>query len=184
MEIGVGLDGTLGLSFEQEADLSREAARLGYTNAWTPEGGAYDSFQVCLHRWAASRDVLPEGLTTGISVSPVALRTPISLAMSGGTVSALTGGRFILGIGSGGLHRSTGRRPYGLPSVSALGVMRDYVTAVRSLVAGETVNYQGALFQLNDVRLGINPPSKTPVYLGALGRRCFSWPARRPTGQR
>ena len=54
MEIGVGLDGTLGLTFEQEAELSREAARLGYESVWTPEGPGYDAFQICLNRWAAS----------------------------------------------------------------------------------------------------------------------------------
>ena len=85
MQTGVGLDGTLGLSFDDEASVSMEAARLGYTSIWTPEGTGYDSFHVCAHRWTATRQVVPEGLTTGISVSPVALRTPMSLAMSAGT---------------------------------------------------------------------------------------------------
>ena len=38
MEIGVGLDPTLRLNWEQQRDVSREAARLGYTSIWTPEG--------------------------------------------------------------------------------------------------------------------------------------------------
>lgn len=171
MEIGIGLDVSLGLSFDEQAQLSREAARLGYTSVWTPEGSGYDSFQVCAHRWAASRDVIPQGLTTGISVSPVAMRTPISLAMSGGTLSALTGGRFILGLGSGGIYRPSGRRPFGLPDVSALDVMRDYTTTVKGLLAGESVTYSSASVKLVQVRLGISPPPRTPVFLGALGPR-------------
>ena len=59
MDIGVGLDASLGLSFDEQAELSREAARLGYTSVWTPEGPGLDAFQVCAHRWAASREVLP-----------------------------------------------------------------------------------------------------------------------------
>ena len=171
MEIGVGLDGTLGLTFEDEAELSREAARLGYESVWTPEGPGYDAFQVCLNRWAASRDESPAGLGTGISVSPVALRTPLSLAMSGGTLSALTGGKFTLGIGSGGLHRRSGRRPFGLPDVSAIEAMREYVTTVRALVRGETVTVDGTVAKLSGIRLGIQPPPNTPVFLGALGPR-------------
>ena len=171
MEIGVGLDGTLGLSFAQEAELSKEAARLGYTSVWTPEGPGYDSFQVCSHRWAATRDVVSEGLTTGISVSPIALRTPMSLAMSGGTLSALTGGRFILGIGSGGIYRPEGRRAFALPTLSALDVMRDYVVTVRGLLAGQEVTHDGPAVKMHRVRLGIRPPPGTPVYLGALGPR-------------
>jgi alkanesulfonate monooxygenase SsuD/methylene tetrahydromethanopterin reductase-like flavin-dependent oxidoreductase (luciferase family) len=169
MEIGVGLDASLGLSFEEEAVLSRAAAELGYTSLWTPEGAGYDSFQVCAQRWTASRDVVPEGLTTGISVSPVALRTPMGLAMSAGTVSAITGGRFILGIGSGGIYRPSGRRSYGLPKVSSLEVMRDYLVTVRALVAGEAVTYEGQSVNLHEVKLGIRPAPSTPVYLGALG---------------
>ena len=169
MQIGVGLDGTLKLSFAEEAELSKEAARLGYSSVWTPEGPGYDSFQVCAHRWAASREVVAEGLTTGISVSPVALRTPVSLAMSGGTLSALTGGRFILGIGSGGIYRPAGRREFALPRLSTLDVMRDYLATVRGLVAGDKVNYEGPAVTLRNVKLGISPPPRTPVYLGALG---------------
>ena len=38
MQIGVGLDPTLGLNWEQQREVSKEAARLGYTSIWTPEG--------------------------------------------------------------------------------------------------------------------------------------------------
>ena len=70
MDIGVGLDATLNLSFDQQAELSREAAQLGYTSVWTPESTGMDSFQLCAHRWAASRQAIPEGLHTGIAVFP------------------------------------------------------------------------------------------------------------------
>jgi alkanesulfonate monooxygenase SsuD/methylene tetrahydromethanopterin reductase-like flavin-dependent oxidoreductase (luciferase family) len=169
MEIGVGLDATLNLSPADQADLAEEAARLGYTHIWTPEGTGQDSFQLCAHRWAASRRVAPEGLTTGIAVSPVMYRTPVAFAMSGGTLSQLTGGRFIMGIGSGGAYRPRTRQALGLPRMSALSLMRDYLITVRKLVAGEEVDYQGDVITLKGARLAINPPPRTPVYLGALG---------------
>ena len=171
MEIGVGLDGTLGLSLADEANVSAEAAQLGYTSIWTPEGLGYDSFHICIHRWAATRGVVPDGLSTGISVSPIALRTPFSLAMSAGTVSALTGGHFILGIGAGSIHTPEGRRLYALPDRPVIDTMREYVTAIRALVAGKKVTQNGQAFQLHGVSLGISPPPHTPVYLGALGPR-------------
>jgi alkanesulfonate monooxygenase SsuD/methylene tetrahydromethanopterin reductase-like flavin-dependent oxidoreductase (luciferase family) len=168
MEIGVGLDQTLNLTFEEEAQLSQEAARLGYSSIWTPEGAAHDGFVTCAHRWAASRAVVPEGLGTGISVSPVALRTPSALAMSAGTVSELTGGRFILGIGTGGAYGAEYQRSYGLPKLSALALMRDYLTVIRTLVAGQTANYEGKVVTARGLKLGFTPPP-TPIYLGALG---------------
>ncbi len=140
MEIGVGLDASLGLSFSGQIEASQEAARLGYTSIWTPEGTGQDSFQLCAQRWAASREVVPEGLTTGIAVSPVMYRTPVAFAMSGGTLSQLTGGRFLMGIGSGGAYRARSRQSLGLGRLSALAMMRDYLTTVRGLVAGEEAN--------------------------------------------
>ncbi len=169
MEIGIGLDSSLGLSYEEQAQVSAEAARLGYMSIWTPEGNGEDSFQLCAMRWAATRDVVSGGVGTGIGVSPVGLRTPIGFAMSAGTLSQMTGGRFILGVGSGGAHMSEYRRVWGLRETSALQLMRDYVTTIRSLVAGETVDYEGNSFKLHGASLGIKPPPRTPVYLAALG---------------
>ena len=93
--------------------LSREAAELGYKSMWTPEGAGQDSFHLCVQRWMASRDAVPGGLGTGIGVSPVMYRTPVSFAMAGGTVSEITGGRFVMGIGTGAAHRPAARRNVG-----------------------------------------------------------------------
>ena len=105
MEIGVGLDHTLGMNWDDQVNLAREAAQLGYESIWTPENIGTDSFQVCARRWEASAEVVPGGLTTGIGVSPVMYRTPIGFAMSGGTVSQQTGGKCHYG------HRRRQRLP-------------------------------------------------------------------------
>jgi alkanesulfonate monooxygenase SsuD/methylene tetrahydromethanopterin reductase-like flavin-dependent oxidoreductase (luciferase family) len=169
MDIGIGLDATLNLSFAEQAELTQEAARIGYTSIWTPEGAGHDSFQLCGQRWAASCQAVPAGLTTGIGVSPVLYRTPVAFAMSGGTLSQLTGGRFIMGLGAGGAYRPRTRQALGLPKFSALALMRDYLVTVRALVAGKAVDYQGEVVTLHGVKLAITPPPRTPVYLGALG---------------
>jgi alkanesulfonate monooxygenase SsuD/methylene tetrahydromethanopterin reductase-like flavin-dependent oxidoreductase (luciferase family) len=96
-------------------------------------------------------------------------RTPIAFAMSGGTLSELTGGRFIMGIGSGSAYRPRARQALGLPRISALSLMRDYLVTVRALVAGEEVNYKGEVVKLRGAKLAMSPPPRTPVYLGALG---------------
>lgn len=171
MEIGVGLDFTLGLSFDDQRTLAREAAELGYEHAWTPEGAGLDSFQICAMRWDASRNVLPGGLKTGISVSPVAYRTPMGFAMSAGTLGAMTGGRFALGIGTGQIYRADFRRAMGIRGSSPLAVMRDYLAIIRGLLAGDTVDHEGASLSAQGLRLAIDPPPRTPVYLGALGPR-------------
>jgi alkanesulfonate monooxygenase SsuD/methylene tetrahydromethanopterin reductase-like flavin-dependent oxidoreductase (luciferase family) len=169
MDIGIGLDASLDLSWEDQDYLSQEAARLGYTSIWTPEGTGQDSFHLCARRWAASRQVVPQGLATGIAVSPVMYRSPVAFAMSGGTLSQMTGGRFIMGIGAGSVYRPRTRQTVGLSRTSALNMMRDYLITTRQLVAGQEVDYQGDVVTLRGVKLGISPPPRTPVYLGALG---------------
>ena len=82
LEIGLGLDASLNLSFGEQEGLSLEAARTGYTSLWTPEGIGQDAFQLCALRWAATRQESPEGLTTGIAVSPVMYRSPVAFAIS------------------------------------------------------------------------------------------------------
>lgn len=171
MEIGVGLDPTLGLNWDQQREVSQEAARLGFTSIWTPEGNGQDSFHLCVQRWQATTDVVPEGLTTGIAVSPVMYRTPLSFAMEGGTVSDITGGKFIMGIGSGGAYRPQARAALGVGRMSALALMRDYLSVIRPLVKGERVDYEGETTTLKGMRLAMRPAPETPVYLGALGPR-------------
>ena len=169
MEIGLGLDATLNLSFGAQEDISLDAARLGYSSLWTPEGTGQDAFQLCALRWAATRQESSEGLTTGIAVSPVMYRSPVAFAISGGTLSQQTGGRFIMGIGCGAAYRPKSRQAMGLAPVSALAMTRDYLKTVKSLVDGEVVDYEGDVVTLRRMKLAIDPPPQTPVYLGALG---------------
>lgn len=169
LEIGLGLDATLGLSFEDQVALARSAAELGYTSLWTPEGAGLDGFQLCLLRWQGSREVTAGGLTTGIGVAPIAYRSPVAFASSGGTLGALTGGRFVLGIGSGGIYRPATRRALGFRAASALAATRDYLVTIRGLLAGEAVDHEGEAVTLHDVRLAMERPPPVPVYVAALG---------------
>lgn len=169
MDIGLGLDFTLGLGYEEQALLAAEAARLGYQSVWTPEGNGEDAFQICALRWQGSTAAVAGGIGTGIAVSPVALRTPMGFAMSAGTLSKLTGGKFILGIGSSGAHMPAYRAAWGLQGRSVLGLMREYLTAIRGLVRGEKVTLVGEDVVLRGASLGISPAPMTPVYLAALG---------------
>ena len=165
MEIGVGLDPTLRLTWSQHRDLAKEALRLGYQSAWTPAGGtSRDAFHVCA-TWASATDAQ---LRTGISVVPVAHWTVPQLAASAGTVGELNDGRFALGVGTGGAYVEGSMRAFGLPAYPPIALMRDYLITLRTLLAGERVDYEGKTVTLENIQLGFKPP-RVPVYLGALG---------------
>jgi alkanesulfonate monooxygenase SsuD/methylene tetrahydromethanopterin reductase-like flavin-dependent oxidoreductase (luciferase family) len=168
MQIGIGLDPTLGLTFEQQREMAKEAVRLGYTSAWTPAGLAHDPFQICAQWSTASREAPAGGLTTGIAVLPVGMWSAPILAALAGTVGDLSGGRFILGIGAGSSFFESNRNSLGIPAYPPVAMMRDYLITIRALLAGEQVDYDGTAVKLHGVKLAFRP-AHVPVYLGALG---------------
>ena len=162
MRIGVGLDGALGLHHDVLRDLAVDARALGFESVWTNAGATgFDAFHVCA-RWHGV-----SGLATGISVVPVANWTAPTLAMQAATVSQVTEGTFILGIGSNPLIGPV-RATFGIPEVSALAGLREYLVVLRQLLAGERVTFEGRLVNLRGIALAFRPPA-TPVYVAALG---------------
>jgi alkanesulfonate monooxygenase SsuD/methylene tetrahydromethanopterin reductase-like flavin-dependent oxidoreductase (luciferase family) len=99
---------------------------------------------------------------------PVAHWTVPQLAASAGTVGELSGGKFALGIGTGGAYTEGGMRAYGMGALPPISLMRDWTVGLRTLLAGERVDYEGKTVTLKGVQLGFTPP-RVPVYIGALG---------------
>jgi alkanesulfonate monooxygenase SsuD/methylene tetrahydromethanopterin reductase-like flavin-dependent oxidoreductase (luciferase family) len=169
VEIGVGLDRGLGLSWDQHRELARQAARLGYESVWTNAGIDRDSMHICAQWSVASADVVSGGLGTGISVIPIGYWTAPALASCAATVGEISGGKFVLGIGSGAIHNPAFRKSLGLPdTLGPIGAMREYLTTVRALLAGESVEHEGKAINLHGISIGFKPP-RVPVALGALG---------------
>src|SRR5438105_3930250 len=135
MEIGVGLDQGLGLSFAEQREVAREAVQLGYASAWTPAGLARDAFQVCGQWSTATADLVSGGIATGIGVVPVPFWSPLSLAATAATLGELTGGRFILGIGTGSSFSPTERHRLNYPDIPSVALMRDFLVVLRGLLA-------------------------------------------------
>ncbi len=166
--IGVGLDARLGLPFDQLRAAAGEARQFGFESLWTPAGGVPDSFHVCA---AWLRDT---SLRTGIAVVPAArMWTPLGLAAQAATLAQLSSGRFVLGLGTGGYGPGFWAS-VGLPN-RPIAVMREYVTEVRALLAGETVTVGeagpagGTPGWPPSASLGVADLPPAPVYLAALG---------------
>jgi alkanesulfonate monooxygenase SsuD/methylene tetrahydromethanopterin reductase-like flavin-dependent oxidoreductase (luciferase family) len=167
MMIGVGLDSRLALPFDQLRSAAIEAAGLGFESVWTPAGGVPDSFHVCA-AWAQDT-----GLRTGISVVPATrMWTPLGLAAQAATLAQLSSGTFVLGLGTGGY--GPGWFAFvGLPD-RPIAVMREYVTQVRGLLAGERVTVNESVAGPapgwpKSAELGVSGLPAAPVYLAALG---------------
>jgi alkanesulfonate monooxygenase SsuD/methylene tetrahydromethanopterin reductase-like flavin-dependent oxidoreductase (luciferase family) len=174
VEIAVGLDRGLGLSWDRYRELGRQAAHLGYQSVWTNAANGRDAMHVCAQWSVATSDLVPGGIGTGVSVIPVGFWSPASMASCAATVGEITGGKFVLGIGSGALQDGAFRRSLGLDDrLRPIGTMREWLVTLRALLAGATVEHEGTALTLHGVSLGSAPP-KVPVALGALGPKMLA----------
>jgi 5,10-methylenetetrahydromethanopterin reductase len=101
-------------------------------------------------------------------------RYPSLLAMTIATLDELSGGRAVLGLGSGGV---IGSASHGIPNefsgqkfARPVGHLREAVEIIRSLLAGDNVNYEGKFYCLKNVKLNVKPmQSSIPIYFGQQG---------------
>ncbi|HYA35504.1 MAG TPA: LLM class F420-dependent oxidoreductase, partial [Candidatus Binataceae bacterium] len=106
------------------------AEKCGFDSVWTAE--AYGSDAIAPLAWIGAL-TMKIRLGTGIMQMPA--RTPAMTAMTAMTLDALSGGRFILGIGPSGPQVVEGWHgvPYGKP----LQRTREYIEIVRKVLARE-----------------------------------------------
>ena len=169
--LGVGLDDLGRRSIRQEADrraqgrhaaeLARAAVDRGYEEVWMAEVNGGDSYALC----AAVAQALP-GVRVGTAVVPAQTRTPMMHAMSAMTLSQLTQGNFILGIGlsSPNIVHDWAGQPYERP----LTTMREHVEVLRHMLSGQKTSFEGKTLSVKNFRLGGKPVGEVPIYLGAL----------------
>jgi probable F420-dependent oxidoreductase len=100
---------------------------------------------------------------------PAQTRTPMVHAMAAATLSQLTGGNFILGLGlsSPNIVRDWGGQPYDKPITR----MREHVEVLRKMLTGEKTDYEGKTLAVKRFRLGVKPTGEVPIYLGALNEQ-------------
>ncbi len=112
-------------------DLIHAAEDARFDSVWTAE--AYGSDAIVPLSWIAAHTKKIK-LGTGIMQMPA--RTPAMTAMTAMTLDAMSGGRFILGIGPSGPQVVEGW--HGMPYGKPLQRTREYIEIVRKILARET----------------------------------------------
>jgi alkanesulfonate monooxygenase SsuD/methylene tetrahydromethanopterin reductase-like flavin-dependent oxidoreductase (luciferase family) len=107
-----------------------------------------------------------EALRIGIGIAPMPLRNVAATAMEIATVERQFPGRLLPGIGHGVLDWMG---QVGARVASPLTLMREYVPALRGLLAGEEVSAEGRYVTLRGVRLDYPPATPPLVYAAAEG---------------
>ncbi|OZM71438.1 LLM class F420-dependent oxidoreductase [Amycolatopsis antarctica] len=129
--------------------LAGEAAAHGLTSAWFPQLLDVDAVTVAA---LAGREV--PGIAVGTAVVPLHPRHPLLLASLAQTAQAATGGRFALGLGAG--SDALLSQAYGTPVPPFATHLREYLTALRTVVDGGELAFDGHT-------LRSHPPFSTAV---------------------
>ncbi|WP_460606488.1 LLM class flavin-dependent oxidoreductase [Jatrophihabitans fulvus] len=154
---------TLGVIFppDQPPENLREVARAaddsGLEQLWLWEDCFYES------GIATAAAVLgwTDRVAVGIGLLPVPLRNVALTAMELATLERLFPGRVVPGIGHGVLDWMD---QVGARAASPMTLLREYTSALRALLHGETVTTDGEYVRLREVRLDY-PPSPPPALL-------------------
>ena len=119
-----------------------EAERLGYHSVWTSE--SYGSDAITPAAWILART---SKIKVGTGIIQMPARAPAMAAMTAMTLQAMSGDRFILGIGPSGPQVVEGW--YGVPYGKPLTRTREYIDIVRKVLARqEPLVHDGVHYQI------------------------------------
>jgi F420-dependent oxidoreductase-like protein len=153
--------------------LAQEAERLGYDSAWAAEAWGTDAVTVL--SWLAATT---SKIKVGSAIMQIPGRSPGNTAMTAATLDLLSGGRFLLGLGTSGPQVVEGwhGQPWGKPLTKT----REYVEIVRAALRREAVEFHGDQYEVPYAgadATGLGKPLKLmvrplrdaiPIYLAAL----------------
>jgi F420-dependent oxidoreductase-like protein len=123
-------------------ELVREAERLGYEAVWC--GEAYGTDAVSPVAWVLAQTAT---IKAGTSILQMPARTPACAAMTAMTLQALSGNRFLCGIGPSGPQVVEGWHgvPYGKP----LARTREYIAIIRRILERKApLEFAGEHYQI------------------------------------
>jgi F420-dependent oxidoreductase-like protein len=154
--------------------LVRMAEGLGYDSVWTAEAWGTDAVTVLA--WLAAST---ERIKLGAGIMQIPGRTPTNAAMTAATLDLMSGGRFIMGLGTSGPQVVEGW--HGQPWAKPLERTREYIEIVRMALRRELVQHQGEHYRIpydGPGATGLGKPLKLmlrplradiPIYLAAIG---------------
>ncbi|MFD5747912.1 LLM class flavin-dependent oxidoreductase [Streptomyces sp. NPDC127033] len=147
---------------EELAAYARAVEELGADDLWVVEDLAWAGSVSSATLALAATD----RLRVGIGIMPAPLRNPALLAMELATLARVFPGRIIAGIGHGAPDWMA---QVGAASPTKLALLEETITAVRSLLAGETTTVDGRTVHIDGVRL-VHPPEVAPPLVAGVVR--------------
>jgi len=142
------------------------ADRLGYDSFWLPEVWGYEVFSLLTEIALKTKRI-----KIGTGIINVFSRSPALIAMQAATLDEISGGRFILGLGTSGKQVIEGL--HGRDFEKPLTQTRDVIRVVRAMLEGRPLNEADTkLRQYRPFKLDFTPTRRRiPIYVAALKQK-------------
>jgi F420-dependent oxidoreductase-like protein len=163
VKVGLTIPYTDHIPREQTLALVQAADRLGYETVWIAEAYGWDAFTVLTDMACRTERIR---LATGIV--NVFSRSPALLAQSAASLDRISGGRFVLGLGTSGHQVVEGW--HGVPFERGIRRLRETIEIVRVILRRERLVYEGQVFHVDGgLKLVTHPiREEIPIYLATL----------------
>lgn len=149
-------------SVAELVELAQLSEGLGYESFWYTDVRFARECYVALAAVAAST----KAIRMGPGVTDPYSRHPALTASAIATIDEISGGRALLGLGTGG----AGFRELGFEQKLPVAAMRETVESIRALLRGEQVTVEGKVIFIKGGKLGFKPPrSEVPIYFATHG---------------
>ncbi|RKT84746.1 F420-dependent oxidoreductase, MSMEG_4879 family [Saccharopolyspora antimicrobica] len=159
MRIGLCIE-ERGRTWSELLSDARTAAADGFGAIWLGQRDSWDA----LTALAVLGAEVP-GIRLGTAIVPTYPRHPLALAAQALTVQGVTGGRLDLGIGPS--HRVIVEEQFGYSFDKPARHVREYLTALRPLLRGDSVDHRGAALRATG---RVDVPAAPPgLLVSALG---------------
>ena len=152
---------------ERLRDLAVVADEAGLEELWLWE----DCFRQGGLTSAAAALAATTRLRVGVGILPIPLRNVAVAAMEIAALQRMFPGRFHAGVGSG-VREWMGQ--VGARVASPLGLMREYLPALKALLSGEELNTDGEYVSLDRVKLDWPPTEPVPILVGTGGPKALA----------
>ncbi len=163
MKVGLTIPYTDEAPPEATRAFVQAADRLGYDTIWVAEAYGWDAFTVLTEMACQTERIR---LATGIV--NVFSRSPALIAQTAASLDRISGGRFVLGLGTSG-HQVIGGW-HGVPFERGVRRMRETIEIVRTVLRRDRLVYDGEIFHLDmGLKLITHPlRDRIPIYLATL----------------
>ncbi|MDF1538816.1 MAG: LLM class flavin-dependent oxidoreductase [Candidatus Thorarchaeota archaeon] len=143
--------------------IAKSADSLGVHSIWIGEdiGIGQEVFSL-----TASCLLHSSRVRVGTGIVPMSVHNISTIARAALSLQEIANGRFVLGTGIGGLQDL---HKLGIDLTKPVTVLRDTVSTLRKLWAGETVNTHNQLFELDNYNMRNTGEVQIPIFLGVRG---------------